>query len=128
MERATSASSIRARSERVLSDIASTPVPSLPVRICRISGHFENNAAKDVMDSCERADSVFSFERKRKIAKPPGAGYLVQREYYESTLLALQSVSPINRFEFYANCIHDRNYGSGFEYKSRQHGAELVDR
>jgi hypothetical protein len=43
MERATFASSIRARIERVLSDIDSRPVPSLCSRICLTSGHFESS-------------------------------------------------------------------------------------
>src|SRR5438105_2763638 len=42
IERATFASSMRACIARVLSDIDSSPVPSLCSRICRMSGHFES--------------------------------------------------------------------------------------
>src|SRR3954467_11754659 len=44
IERATSASSMRACIARVFSDIASRPVPSLRSRIWRTSGHFESQA------------------------------------------------------------------------------------
>src|SRR6266404_5480661 len=49
IERATCAPSMRACIARVLSDIASNPVPSARSRICRMSGHFESNAVSDVM-------------------------------------------------------------------------------
>src|SRR5215475_14382654 len=44
IERATSASSMRACISRVFSDIDSRPVPSLRSRICLTSGHFESGA------------------------------------------------------------------------------------
>src|ERR1039457_72387 len=49
IERATCASSIRACIARVLSDIASRPVPSVRSRICRTSGHLESKLVSDVM-------------------------------------------------------------------------------
>src|SRR5215216_5902883 len=41
---------------------------------------------------------------------------------------ALQSIAPVNRFQFHPDSVHDRNHGSRLEYKSRQHRAELVNR
>src|SRR6266403_2992223 len=54
-ERATSASSIRACIARVLSDIASTPVPSVHPRIWRMSGHLESKPVKDGIGSPPRS-------------------------------------------------------------------------
>src|ERR1700730_12329034 len=62
-ERATCASSIRACIARVLSDIASKPVPSARPRICRTSGHFESNTESDVMSFNPRLSSHFHCYR-----------------------------------------------------------------
>src|SRR5437899_9855208 len=63
IDRATCASSIRACIARVLSDIASNPVPSDRSRIWRMTGHFESNAVSDVMSFIPRLSSQFHCYR-----------------------------------------------------------------
>src|SRR5205823_14234561 len=63
IDRATSASSIRACIARVLSDIASSPVPSARSRICRTSGHLDTKPVSDliVVYSLEWQSLLISF-------------------------------------------------------------------
>src|SRR5438552_6196282 len=50
------APSVRACIARVLSDIASRPVPSLRSRICRTSGHFESRSLTEAIKESSGAE------------------------------------------------------------------------
>jgi hypothetical protein len=45
----------------------------------------------------------------------------------DSISLAFEFVAKGNRFLFHADSVHDGNDGTCLEYKSGQHGAELVN-
>ena len=71
-----------------------------------------------------RAGRTMVRSRHSLIRLSPAAARLETSRRAGDPLLAespgFQSISPGNRFEFYADRIHDRNHGSGLEDKSRK--------
>src|SRR5260221_14598601 len=79
--------------------------------------------------------SPYEDDVSKRLAKPEdavGMGRLVQvlasaDTCSLTTSWAFEPITKGNRFEFHPDRVHDGNHWPCFEYKSRQHRAELVN-